>query len=81
MRLATSKLERQLQNLGLRISPHFQAELDERRQLKAFSCNTYTAPGATCLAQIARGLITQDKKETLAEYAKRHGKYPSIWAA
>jgi len=48
-------------------------ETGGRRRLKSFSCHKYTEPGAKRLAQIARDLTTQDLKEILAEYHKRHG--------
>lgn len=52
------------------------AEAGGRRRLKTFSCNKYTETGAKRLAQIARDLATQDMKEILAEYTKRHGGKP-----
>ena len=56
-------------------------EVGGRRRLKTFSCHKYTETGAKRLAQIARDLTTQDMKEILAEYTKRHGKVPADWEA
>lgn len=50
-----------------------------KKRNKAFSCHEYSERGAKRLAQIARDLTTQDLEKILAEYRKRHGKFPADW--
>lgn len=50
-----------------------------KRRNKSFSTHKYTDRGAKRLAQIARDLTSPDLEIILAEYIKRHGKFPKTW--